>query len=288
MDAINKTVLMNFIHWNIDPEIMTIAGFPVRYYGILFAVGLILCVWCLKRIFRKENITQEKLDTLTIYGVIGIVAGARLVHCFFYEPTYYLAHPLEVVLPVTFLPNGGIEFTGYQGLASHGGALGFLVALFFYSRRTGESMIGTADLVAVVGALAGVFIRLGNLMNSEIIGVSTSRPWGFVFERVDSVPRHPAQLYEAISYLLIFAIMVWLYTTRRDSLKNGFFFGLVLVLVFTSRFFLEFFKENQVAFEENLTFNMGQLLSLPYVLVGVGFVIYGLVKTKRDKVAAVE
>lgn len=279
---------MNFIHWNIDPEIITIAGFPVRYYGILFAVGLILCVWCLKQIFRKENITQEKLDTLTIYGVIGIVAGARLVHCFFYEPSYYLAHPAEIVLPVTFLPNGRIEFTGYQGLASHGGALGFLVALFFYSRRTGESMIGTADLVAVVGALAGVFIRLGNLMNSEIIGVPTSRPWGFVFESVDSIPRHPAQLYEAISYLLIFAVMVWLYTTRRDALKNGFFFGLVLALVFTSRFFLEFFKENQVAFEDGLTFNMGQLLSLPYVLVGVGFIVYGLVKTKRDKMAAVE
>lgn len=279
---------MTFIQWNIDPEIVRIAGISVRYYGILFAVGLMLCGWLLKWIFKNEKIAQEKLDTLTIYGVIGIVAGARLVHCLFYEPSYYLANPMEIVLPVTFLPDGGIEFTGYQGLASHGGALGFLIALFFYSRKTGQSMIVTVDLVAVVAALAGVFIRLGNLMNSEILGVATSRPWGFIFERVDFVPRHPAQLYEAIAYLLIFAIMMWLYHTRRESLRNGFFFGLVLVLVFTSRFFIEFFKENQVAFEDQLTFNMGQLLSLPYVLIGAAFMVYGLVKTKKDKVAIVE
>jgi prolipoprotein diacylglyceryl transferase len=274
---------LDFIHWNIDPEIVNLLGFSLRYYGVLFTGGIMLCVILLKWIFRKEHIPLSQLDTLTIYGVLGILVGARLGHCLLYEPEYYLAHPLEMILPVQFLPEGGMQFIGYQGLASHGGAFGLLVALFLYARKTQHTMIDTVDLIAVVAPLGGVFIRLGNLMNSEIIGVPTSRSWAFVFERVDDVPRHPAQLYEALSYLLIFGIMIYLYKTRREELKNGFFFGLVLVLIFSARFVLESFKENQVEFEDRMTFNMGQLLSLPYILVGLGFVIYGLIKTKRDK-----
>lgn len=142
-------------------------------------------------------------------------------------------------------------------------------------------MIDIIDLIAVVAALGGGFIRLANLMNSEIIGMPTTRPWGFIFERVDNVPRHPAQLYEAISYFIIFAIMILLYKTKRAKLKNGLFFGLTLVLIFTARFIIEFFKENQVSFEDGLTFNMGQLLSLPYIFIGIGFIIFGLWKTKK-------
>jgi len=145
-------------------------------------------------------------------------------------------------------------------------------------------MIDTLDLVAIAGALTGVFIRLGNFMNSEIIGIPTTKSWGVIFERVDSVPRHPAQLYEAISYLIIFAIITILYKKMRYRLKNGFFFGLVLVLVFIARFVIEFVKEDQVGFENGMTFNMGQLLSLPYIVVGIGFLIYGLTHTKKTPV----
>jgi phosphatidylglycerol:prolipoprotein diacylglycerol transferase len=275
-------MILNYIHWNPDPEIINIFGFSLRYYGILFVGGLILCIYILGWIFKREKIPSKNLEKLSIYGMIGIMAGARLGHCLFYEPSYYLSHPLEMILPITFPPDGGIKFIGYQGLASHGGALGLLIALYFYSRKTKHSMIDTIDLIAVVAALECGFIRLGNFMNSEIIGIPTTKPWGVIFERVDNLPRYPAQLYEAISYLIIFAIMMILYKKMRDRLKNGFFFGLVLVLCFTARFIIEFVKENQVEFEDGMTFNMGQLLSLPYIVVGLGFIIYGLRRTKSS------
>jgi prolipoprotein diacylglyceryl transferase len=232
-------------------------------------------------IFKRENIPSENLEKLSIYGMIGIIAGARLGHCLFYEPSYYLSHPLEMILPVTFPPAGGIKFIGYQGLASHGGVLGLLIGLYFYSRKTEHSMIDILDLIAVVVGVSLGFIRLANFMNSEIIGMPTTKPWGVIFERVDNLPRHPAQLYEAISYFIILAIMLILYLKMRDRLRNGILFGLATVLFFLARFIIEFLKEDQVGFEKGMTFNMGQLLSLPYIAVGVGFIIYGLWKTKK-------
>jgi phosphatidylglycerol:prolipoprotein diacylglycerol transferase len=275
-------MILNYIHWNPDPVIINIFGISIRYYGLLFVSGLVLSIYILGWIYKRENIPSEHLEKLSIFGIIGILAGARLGHCLFYEPSYYLSHPLEMILPITFPPDGGVKFTGYQGLASHGGALGLLIALYFYSRKTKHSMIDTIDLIAVVAALACGFIRLGNFMNSEIIGIPTTKPWGVIFERVDNVPRHPAQLYEAISYFIIFTIMMILYKKMRDRLKSGFFFGLVLVLCFTARFIIEFVKENQVGFEDGMTFNLGQLLSLPYIVVGIGFIIYGLRRTKSS------
>ncbi len=271
----------NYISWNVDPEIINVFGISIRYYGLLFVTGLILCIYILGWIFRRENIPQEHLEKLTLYGITGIFAGARLGHCLFYEPSYYFAHPLEMILPITFPPDGGIKFTGYQGLASHGGVLGLLIALYFYSRKTKHPMTDTIDLIAVVAGLSFGFIRLGNFMNSEIIGIPSTQPWCVIFERVDNIPRHPAQLYEAISYFIIFTIMMILYKKERDRLKNGFFFGLGSVLFFTARFFIEFVKEDQVGFEDGMTFNMGQLLSLPYLVVGIGFIIYGLMKTRK-------
>jgi len=278
-----KLMIINYIHWNIDPEIINLFGISLRYYGILFVGGLILSIYILNWIFKKEGIPLDRLEKLSIYGMIGIVAGARLGHCLFYEPSYYLSHPLEIILPIQPNAVGGYKFSGFQGLASHGGALGVLIALYLYSRKTKHSMIDTIDLIAIVGAVVGIFIRIGNFMNSEIIGIPTTKPWGVIFERVDNVPRHPAQLYEAISYFVIFMIMIILYRKMRERLRNGFFFGLVLVLVFSARFIIEFVKENQVGFEDKMTFNMGQLLSLPYIVVGIGFIIYGLIKTKRIK-----
>ncbi len=275
-------MILDYIHWNPDPEIINVFGISIRYYGLLFVSGLILCIYLLGWIFKRENIPPENLQKLSLYGMIGILAGARLGHCLFYEPSYYLAHPLEMILPVTFPPGGGIEFTGYQGLASHGGVLGLLIAIYIYSRKTKHSMIDTIDLIAVVSGLSFGFIRLGNFMNSEIIGLPTTKPWGVIFERVDNIPRHPAQLYEAISYFIIFAIMLILYIKLRDRLKNGFFFGLGSVLFFSARFLIEFVKENQVGFEDKMILNMGQFLSLPFILVGIGFIVYGLWRTKSS------
>lgn len=274
-------MILNYIHWNPDPEIVNVFGVSIRYYGLLFVSGLIIAIYMLGWIFKRENIPSENLEKLTIYGMIGIIAGARLGHCLFYEPSYYLSHPLEMILPVTFPPDGGIKFTGYQGLASHGGVLGLLIGLYFYSRKTKHSMIAILDLIAVVVGVSLGFIRLANFMNSEIIGMPTSKPWGVIFERVDNLPRHPAQLYEAISYFIILAIMLILYLKMGDRLKNGILFGLATVLFFLARFIIEFLKEDQVGFEKGMTFNMGQLLSLPYIAVGIGFIIYGLWKTKK-------
>jgi prolipoprotein diacylglyceryl transferase len=274
-------MILNYIHWNPDPEIINIFGISIRYYGLFFVSGLILCIYILGWIYKRENLPSENLEKLAIYGMIGILAGARLGHCLFYEPSYYLSHPLEMILPITFPPDGGIKFIGYQGLASHGGVFGLLMALYFYSRKTKHPMIDTIDLIGVVSGVSFGFIRLGNFMNSEIIGIPTTKPWGVIFERVDDLPRHPTQLYEAISYFIIFTFMMILYKKMRDSLKNGFFFGLASVLFFTARIMIEFVKENQVGFENRMTFNMGQLLSLPYIVVGIGFIIYGLWKTKK-------
>ena len=278
-----KIMILNYIHWNPNPEIINVFGISIRYYGLLFITGLIICVFILSWIFKKENISSENLEKLSIYGMIGIFAGARLGHCLFYEPNYYLSHPIEMILPIKFLNGEGIKLIGYQGLASHGGALGLIIALIFYSRKTKHSIIDTLDLIAVVAGLGGGFIRLANLMNSEIIGMPASKPWAFVFERVDNIPRHPAQLYEALTYFLIFGITFTLYRTKRKYLKNGFFFGLALILIFTARFFIEFIKERQVTFEESMKLDMGQLLSLPYIIIGIGFIIYGINKTGKLK-----
>ena len=274
-------MIVNYIHWNIDPEIINIFDISIRYYGILFVGGLVLCMFILKEIFKKEGISLNKLEKLSIYGIIGIFAGARLAHCLFYEPSYYLSHPLEIILPIQPTVDGGYKFTGYQGLASHGGVLGLIIALIIYARKTKESIIKTIDLIAIVAGLGACFIRIANLMNSEIIGIPTNVPWAFIFERVDSLPRHPAQLYEAIAYLLIFGLMLYLYKTKWENLKNGFFFGLVITLIFVSRFFIEFIKEKQVPFEEQMKLDMGQLLSIPFIVLGIGFIIHGLVKTKK-------
>jgi prolipoprotein diacylglyceryl transferase len=274
---------LNFIHWDIDPEIFNLFGISLRYYGVLFVGGLFLSLYILQKIFDKEQISPEKLQKLSVYALIGIFAGARLGHCLFYEPSYYLSHPLEMLLPIQHKPEGGFLFVGYRGLASHGAIIGLLIALIIYSYKTKESLIKTVDFLALVAPLSGAFIRLANLMNSEIIGIPTEVPWAFIFVRVDNLPRHPAQLYEALAYLLIFGLLFYLFKTKRAYLQHGFFFGLSTLLVFIARFFIEFIKEKQVPFEEQMSLDMGQLLSIPFIILGLGFVIIGLIKTKNDK-----
>ena len=276
-------MIINYIRWDIDPEIFNLFGFSLRYYGLLFIGGLFLSIYILSWIFKKEKISIDNLHKLSFYGMIGLFAGARLGHCLFYEPSYYLSHPLEMFLPIQALPDVGYKFSGYRGLASHGGIIGLIIALKIYSIKTKESLIKTIDLIAIVAPVGGSFIRLANLMNSEIIGIPGDVPWAFVFVQADDLPRHPAQLYEAISYLLIFGLIFYLYQTKREKLQNGFFFGLSLTLVFVARFFIEFIKEKQVAFEEQMKLDMGQLLSIPFILIGIGYIIYGISITKDTK-----
>lgn len=265
-----------FIHWNIDPEIFSIGGIALRYYSVLFVGGLVLCAYLLSRMTKTEGMSTDSFYNMVFAAGIGIVFGARLGHCLFYEPQYYLAHPLEILLPIEHLPQGGWRLTGYHGLASHGGAIGLIIALALYAWRAKVNIINLFDLVAVVAPLEGAFIRLGNFMNSEIVGLPTNVPWAVVFQRVDSTPRHPAQLYEAACYLLIFAINIYLYKKWGSKPRHGFFFGLTLTLIFIARFLIEFIKERQVDFELGMTIDMGQWLSLPFILVGVGFMWYGL------------
>jgi phosphatidylglycerol---prolipoprotein diacylglyceryl transferase len=274
-------MVFDYIHWNINPEIFNLFGISIRYYGALFVTGLIICYYMLQWIYKREGIPIEKLEKFFIYGFVGILAGARLGHCLFYEPVYYFSHPLEMILPIQALPDGGYKFIGYQGLASHGGTLGLIIAIILYSVKTRESLIKMFDLVAVVAPIASCFIRLANLMNSEIIGIPTTVPWAFIFEKNDNLPRHPAQLYEAIAYILIFIIVFLIYMKRKEIVQKGILFGLTITLIFTARFFIEFLKERQVKFEEQMKLDMGQLLSIPLILLGIAFIIYGIRKMRK-------
>ena len=259
--------ILNIIHWNIDPVIFEIGSFGLRYYALCFLAAFVVSYILMLKIFKREGKTQELLDQLSIYIFLGTLIGARLGHCLFYEFDYYIQHPLEMILPFRMV-NGSFELTGFQGLASHGGAIGILIALWLFSRKTKTDFMWITDRLIIVVPLAGAFVRLGNFFNSEIIGLETKMPWGVVFEKVDMTPRHPAQLYEAIAYILLF-IVLWSMYQKNNKSKPGYLFGIFLVLLFGARFVLEFFKENQEAFEESMKFNMGQLHSIPFMLVGL-------------------
>lgn len=267
-----------YIQWNIDPEIFRIGGFALRYYSILFVLAFVCSYWLLYRVYKKEGVSTELLSPLSLYVFLGTLIGARLGHTLFYEFDYYKHHLLEIILPIK-IANGSFEFTGFQGLASHGGALGILIAIVLYCRKYKQSFLWLLDRLVIVVALAAFFIRMGNLFNSEIIGTAANLPWAFIFERVDMVPRHPAQLYEAILYLAVFFILWMLYRRKLPVVKDGFLFGYFLMLLFSIRFFVEFLKADQEAFESEWLLNMGQLLSLPFILAGM---ILVLMKSKPE------
>ncbi len=274
ISLLTLTMNNNIIHWDVDPEIFLIGdSFPLRYYGLLWITGLLLAYFVLQRIYKKEGVSTENLEQLTTYIFVGLILGARLGHCFFYEPEHYLNNPLEILLPIKEI-NGSFEFTGFQGLASHGGTLGVIIAIFMYWRKTKTNILWVLDRVAIVTPITCAFIRLGNLMNSEIYGKPTDGTWGFVFERDDMIPRHPTQLYEAFSHLLIFGLLFYMYRSPKIKNRSGLFVGILLILLFAARFIIEFFKENQVAFEDEMTLNMGQWLSIPFILIGLLFVFW--------------
>ncbi len=251
-------MFITYITWDVDPEIFRIGNFAVRWYGLLFASAFFFGYLVLLRIFKREGIAVELLDKLTIYTVVGTIIGARLGHCLFYEPDYYLSNPVEILK------------IWRGGLASHGAAIGIPLALYYYSRSIKRPFLWILDRIVIVVALGGFFIRMGNLMNSEIYGIETTLPWGFIFTRAgETIPKHPTQIYEGLSYLAIFALLHTLYWKKIDKLKEGYLFSIFLILLFTVRFLIEFIKEVQVEFETGMVLNMGQLLSIPFILAGL-------------------
>ena len=263
---------MLYIDWNPSIEAFSIGGFAMRWYALCWLIGLLSAYFIVRKLYKEQKIKDELFDPLFVYCFVGILVGARLGHCIFYEPDYFLSsgkHIVEMIVPIRFLADGGWKFTGYAGLASHGGTLGLFAALWLYVRRTKLPIWQVLDNIAIATPVTACFIRLGNLMNSEIIGKVTDVPWAFVFEQVDMQPRHPGQLYEAIVYALLFFIGWYLYRRMPQKVGTGFFFGLCLTYIFTARFFIEYTKEVQEAFEASLPIDMGQILSIPFIIIGI-------------------
>ena len=271
-----------FIIWN-----PSLSFGPFRWYSLCWLIGLALAYLVVKRLYKEQKIKDELFDPLFIYCFLGILIGARLGHCIFYQPDYFLTSAkgfVEMLLPIHFLADGGWKFTGYEGLASHGGTLGLMIALWLYVKKSKLSIWRVLDNIAIATGITACFIRLGNLMNSEIIGKITDVPWAFIFERVDTMPRHPGQLYEAIAYAILFGIMWTIYKKRSTfnvqrstfnvqrstfNVGSGWYFGFCLTYIFTFRFFIEYTKEIQEAFEASLPIDMGQILSIPFIIIGV-------------------
>ena len=264
-------ILPMAINWSPSPEIFSIGPIHIRYYSVLFVSGFIIGYYIFVKFFKREGLPVEILDML-LYTLLGsAVIGARLGHCLFYEPEYYLARPLEILK------------VWEGGLPSHGGAIAILIAIWYYVKKYGRKYdfdyMWLLDRIAVATPLAGALIRLGNLMNSEIYGNPTDLPWGFVFLlRGETIAKHPTQLYEALAYLVTFAVLMLLYFKALPKLKRGTLFGLFFIGIFGARFFIEFVKEPQVAFEQGMTLNMGQWLSIPLVLMGIAVIFWGYYK----------
>ena len=268
---------MNFcwIVWSPNPVIFSIGNFTLLWYGVLFAVGLVLAGWYVWGRFKEFGIEQRHFENLIIWSFFGIFLGARLGHCLFYEADYFLAHPIEMFLPVGVDEMGDYYFSGYHGLASHGAVTGLMLALVLFKWFSKLEILPIMDWLALATPLAGAFIRLGNLMNSEIVGASTDVAWAFVFPEIDNLPRHPAQLYESLFFFVLFGVGVWLFKRLKyDGVRSGFYLSLQLMVIAGFRFCVEFVKEVQVGFERDMVLNMGQWLSVPLFLLGVVLMIY--------------
>lgn len=269
---------LSYILWNPDDTALRIGSFAMHWYSLCWLIGLVLAYLIVRRLYKEQKIKEELFDPLFLYCFIGILVGARLGHCLFYQPDVYLSswqHFVEMILPIEFNGNGDWHFTGYRGLASHGGTFGQMIALWLYVRRTKLNIWRVLDNIAIATPATAFFIRIGNLMNSEIIGKPTDVPWAFIFEQVDMLPRHPGQLYEALAYAVLMFIGWTIYRHRPQRVGTGYFFGLCLTYIFTARFLIEFTKEIQEPFEAALPINMGQILSLPFIAIGIACMVGG-------------
>lgn len=269
---------LSYILWNPDDTALRIGSFAMHWYSLCWLIGLVLAYLIVRRLYKEQKIKDELFDPLFLYCFIGILVGARLGHCLFYQPDVYLSswqHFVEMILPIEFNGNGDWHFTGYRGLASHGGTFGLMLALWLYVKKTKLNIWRVLDNIAIATPATAFFIRIGNLMNSEIIGKPTDVPWAFIFEQVDMLPRHPGQLYEALAYAVLMFIGWTIYRHRPQRVGTGYFFGLCLTYIFTARFLIEFTKEIQEPFEAALPINMGQILSLPFIAIGIACMVGG-------------
>ncbi len=260
------------IEWNASPELIRIGFLSVRWYSLCFAAAFFFMFFIMRRMFRSEGVPEGYLDDLFLYMFLGVIIGARLGHVLFYDPGFYFEHPMEI-------------FKVWKGgLASHGAAFGTILALVIYVRRHPELTFGwTLDRLAVCAPLGAAFVRIGNLFNSEIYGKPAGVPWAFVYNKIDLIPRHPTQLYEALAYLILFAVMIFAYRSRRIREEGGFLLGIMMTGLFASRFVIEFFKEVQVAFEKGLIINMGQILSIPFMLFGIYLLVRSIKNTRGEQ-----
>ncbi len=266
------------IHWNANPELFSLGVISVRWYGLMFAMGFLLGFYILTRMFISEGSNPEWVESLFVYVIIATIVGARLGHVIFYGWEYYSNHLIEIFLPIA-KGDTGYKFVGFQGLASHGGAFGIILAVWLYSKRvTKRPILWTLDRLIVPIALVGAMIRTGNLFNSEIYGVATNLPWGFIFERNhETIPKHPTMIYETLCYLISFGLLMYFYYKTKDLKdRTGFLTGVFFIGIFLTRFLIEFIKENQEAFEAGMPLNMGQILSIPFILAGIWLIYHAL------------
>ena len=260
-----------FVHWNVSPEAFTLGPLTVRWYGILYACAFFASYYAFRELLKFDKTPDDFADRALIYMILGTVIGARIGDCFFYHPVYYLKNPLEIFA------------VWHGGLSSHGGACGILIALYLFGRKTKKTYIWVLDRVVIVIGVAGFFIRMGNLMNSEIYGHATTLPWGFIFERNrETLPKHPTQIYEALYYALTYAVLRLVYRKSDNRPRPFLIFGLFLIMVFGFRFCIEFIKNPQETFEESMMFNMGQLLSAPFIIMGI---ISLIISSRQEKPA---
>ncbi len=259
---------MEYIVWNANPILFSFGSIQVYWYGLLFATAILSGFAVMNKIYQYENKNIEQLETLQFYIVIGIVIGARLGHCLFYDPSYYLSNPIKML------------YIWEGGLASHGGGLGAILATFVYAKKKKVNFLYLLDRLAIPTALFAFFVRMGNLMNSEIVGNPTDVSWAFIFSRVDELPRHPAQLYEAVSYLSVFVMLSLVYLYTQKAKNPGFLFGIFLLSVFIARFLIEFIKVPQAAYENILSMSTGQMLSVPFLFIAM-YLIIGSLKKKK-------
>ncbi|MEP5253507.1 prolipoprotein diacylglyceryl transferase [Winogradskyella rapida] len=269
------------IDW--DPiKFIDLGFFKLHFYSLMWITAFILGFYITKRIYKNEGQSDEALDSLFIYSVVGIMLGARLGHVIFYQPELISEDFFSIFLPFKF--KGGVEFTGFQGLASHGAAIAMIISMYLYNKKVlHKSVLWILDRVVVPVALGAVFVRIGNFINSEIIGKYTGSDFGVVFKQLgETAPRHPAQLYEAFCYVFVFIILFYFYWKTKKSEQQGFLFGLFLVLLWTVRFFVEFVKEAQNVERADWALNTGQWLSIPFILIGLYFMFMYKPKTKLN------
>ena len=261
---------MEHFVWSVNPVLFSFGTLSIHWYGLFFATAILTGFQIMNFIYRHEKKPIEQLESLQIYIVIGIVVGARLGHCLFYDPAYYLSHPLKILAI-----NEG-------GLASHGGGLGAILATLFYAKKKKVNFLYLLDRLAIPTAAFAFFVRMGNLMNSEIIGSKTDVPWAIIFSRVDLLPRHPTQVYEALSYLFIFAILAALYLYTQKAKQRGFIFGTFLLTIFSARVVIEFYKLKQAAYENILGMSTGQWLSIPFLLIGIWLIVTSVKRVSKS------